>query len=284
MISKSLGVERTSMTSIYDRKAETYVEDPRLISWILADPCNPLNCIAGAINGGRVLDIGCGTGILGRLLAGKTAVQIDGVDPAVAEDSSGVQCYRRFFKGRVEQLIEEQGIDQYDWFVMADVIEHFAYPDEMLAHIVSRARLGARFVVSTPNVAHLSIRLGLLDGRFDYVSSGILESTHLRFFTLKNFLLLLEASGLFAEKILLLNRVPPPLELAPSGLVKTALALAAIGNDELALAYQFLAFAEKGGGGQTRLEHVGERLVSKCYSDLARLAITRAKQFFTRWN
>lgn len=67
---------------------------------------------------------------------------------------------------------------------MADVIEHFAYPDEVLAALVARAKPGARFLLSTPNVAHLSVRLNLLQGRFDYVDSGILESTHLRFFTL----------------------------------------------------------------------------------------------------
>lgn len=273
----------TAITSIFRRLPGSYEESPCLREWILADQSNPLNQISQIIDRGEVLDIGCGTGILGRLLAGKPNVYVDGIDPAVSPDTAGVQGYRQFFSQGVEQLFDGKGIERYDWFVMADVIEHFVYPDEVLASLVTRAKPGARFLLSTPNVSHLSVRLGLLRGCFDYGETGILESTHLRFFTLSTLQKVLGASGLSVERILLLNRVPSTNELLDFGWFRTLLALAMVGRDDKLYAYQFLAVARVGGGaGLGRIDHVGPRSLRGCYAEMLRLLMSKFKRWVRR--
>lgn len=231
------------MLSIFRRRNETYIENEQLISWILADDSNPLCQIARFVTDGLVLDVGCGSGILGRLLIRNAGLVIDGVDPGVPPDHPGIRGYRNFYSFGIEDLINGPGISDYDWIILADVIEHFAYPDELLAMLARHAKPGAHFVISTPNVAHLSVRLGMVNGRFDYVSSGILESTHLRFFTLKTLESVLDAAGMSAERVVLLNRLPSLNQIAENGWLRGLISLFFIGNDRLALTYQFLVVA-----------------------------------------
>jgi hypothetical protein len=179
----------------------------------------------------------------------------------------------------VEQLIEKEGIDQYDWIVMADVVEHFSYPDEILATLVAHARPGACFLLSTPNVAHLSIRLGLMSGHFDYVESGILESTHLRFFTLSTLMRVLQVAGLATERVLLLNRPPAIGELLAFGWVRALILPFLARKDELAATYQFLVVARKAMLREApAIEHVGPRDWGSCYRGLARECLSRLKR------
>jgi 2-polyprenyl-3-methyl-5-hydroxy-6-metoxy-1,4-benzoquinol methylase len=67
--------------------------------------------------------------------------------------------------------------------VLADVLEHLPDPVRVLRSVHSLLNPGARIVVSVPNVAHVSVRAQLLFGRFRYSARGILDRTHLRFFT-----------------------------------------------------------------------------------------------------
>ena len=83
-----------------------------------------------------------------------------------------------------EFLSSNHGAINYDFVVMADVIEHLARPDKVLAEFRRRIAPSTKVCVSTPNVAFVSVRIALLNGVFDDVDSGILERTHLRFFTL----------------------------------------------------------------------------------------------------
>lgn len=268
-----------TITSIFRRLPSSYEENPSLSEWILADQSNPLNQISRIIDQGEVLDIGCGSGILGRLLADKPNVYVDGIDPAVSPDTTGVQTYRQFFSHSVEKLFDGHGIERYDWFVMADVIEHFAYPDEILAALATRAKPGARFLLSTPNVAYLSVRLNLLRGRFDYVESGILESTHLRFFTLPTLQKVLRSSGLDVERVLLLNRVPSANELIDFGWFRALLALAVAGRDEELYTYQFLAVARVGSGTEPpSIEQIGSKSSGGCYVEVLKLLMSRFKR------
>ena len=273
-----------AIRSIFRRLESSYEEHPSLRDWILADQSNPLNQISRIIDAGEVLDIGCGSGILGRLLAGKPGVVVDGIDPAMSPDAPGLQGYRQFFSHRIEDLFDGRGIERYDWFVMADVIEHFSYPDEVLAELVTRAKPGARFLLSTPNVAHLSVRLNLLRGRFDYVDSGILESTHLRFFTLTTLQKVLRSAGLHVERVLLLNRVPSSNELIEFGWLRSLLALVAAGKDEALYTYQFLAVARVGAGTESfSTEQIGERSSRGRYGEILRMLLSNFKRRIRRW-
>ena len=105
--------------------------------------------------------------------------------------------------------------------VYGDVIEHLSDPLAVMRRLNRLLAPGAVVIVSVPNVAHLWVRLSLLLGRFEYAERGILDGTHLRFFTRRTFLELLGASAWLARppggvQALLRLRRPAQREVAGS--------------------------------------------------------------------
>jgi 2-polyprenyl-3-methyl-5-hydroxy-6-metoxy-1,4-benzoquinol methylase len=139
------------------------------------------------------LDVGCSAGVLARELVAQGAV-VDGIemDPVAAAEAATV-C-RRVLVGDVESL-ELPNEGRYDVILMADLIEHLKDPVKVMARL--RPLLGADGVVllTTPNVANWSIRLGLLAGRWDYSDRGLLDRTHLRFFTRRTLIAAVREAG-----------------------------------------------------------------------------------------
>ena len=76
------------------------------------------------------------------------------------------------------------------------MLEHLTAPDKILKHLVDLQEPGTRLFISVPNVANIWVRVNLLFGKFDYTENGILDRTHLRFFTKITFLELIRSSGL----------------------------------------------------------------------------------------
>jgi SAM-dependent methyltransferase len=100
---------------------------------------------------------------------------------------------------------------EFDVVVCADILEHLPSPEELLAAIHKWLKPGGVLLVSLPNVANITVRLSLLLGRFSYAERGILDRTHLRFFTKRTARALLEDAGFRV------NRIVPsamPAELA----------------------------------------------------------------------
>jgi glycosyltransferase involved in cell wall biosynthesis len=133
-----------------------------------------------AIGPSSVLDLGCSGGDLALRLR-KLGHQVTGVD---AEKLAGVEDnVDEFVQADLNDPLPDVLAGPFDVIVAADVLEHVARPERLLADI--RTRLGAegRVVVSIPNFAHWYPRLRVLSGRFDYDRRGILDAGHLRFFT-----------------------------------------------------------------------------------------------------
>jgi 2-polyprenyl-3-methyl-5-hydroxy-6-metoxy-1,4-benzoquinol methylase len=132
----------------------------------------------------RVLDVGCATGFLARALA-ERGCTVSGLefDAEAAEEAR--PHLEKLVIGDVETLdLAEAFADaRFDVVVFGDVLEHLRDPLAALrnAHRVLADR--GSIVASIPNVAHGSVRLALMAGRFDYQPLGLLDSTHIRFFT-----------------------------------------------------------------------------------------------------
>jgi hypothetical protein len=94
--------------------------------------------------------------------------------------------------------------------VYGDVLEHLKDPLRVFIDLNKYLAPEGHVVVSVPNVAHLAIRLMLLFGYFEYMNRGILDRTHLRFFTLRSFRRFLSQGGVRVEELI---AVPPPLSL-----------------------------------------------------------------------
>jgi SAM-dependent methyltransferase len=92
-------------------------------------------------------------------------------------------------------LPEEVGAG-YDVVLLADVIEHVSDPSALLSEAVERLAPGGSLLVSIPNFGHWYPRLKVVAGVFDYEERGILDRTHLRFFTRRSFLRLVSRVGL----------------------------------------------------------------------------------------
>jgi 2-polyprenyl-3-methyl-5-hydroxy-6-metoxy-1,4-benzoquinol methylase len=134
--------------------------------------------------GARVLELGPATGYMSRAMVerGCSVVGVE-LDPAMADQASEV-C-ERVIVGDLDELDLERelGEDRFDAIVAADVLEHLKDPLTTLHRLRPYLKEDGAFVISVPNVAHGSVRLALLEGHFDYREIGLLDATHLRFFT-----------------------------------------------------------------------------------------------------
>ena len=101
----------------------------------------------------------------------------------------------------------------FDVVVCADVLEHLPRPEELLEQIRGWLAPGGTLLVSLPNVANVTVRAGLLLGRFPYAEKGILDRTHLRFYTRRSARELLERAGFRIRSV---DATAMPYELAIS--------------------------------------------------------------------
>lgn len=228
----------------FERPVATFDFDPRVVAWILADYANPLNRIAHTIStGSTVLDVGAGNGILPRLLDGLgKKVTIDAIEPDPVARRLAKPLYRECFDRSLESFLEDQGQNKncYDFIVMADVLEHIANPEPSLKAILNLLGPGGSLLLSTPNVAFASIRLALVNGRFDYTDSGLLERTHLRFYTRATLLRLLQMCGLYVLTETHCLRDPFSMEVDLNDLRVSPGLLWQVDRDPLSRVYQFV--------------------------------------------
>lgn len=95
---------------------------------------------------------------------------------------------------------QEEFIDlQFDYIIFADVLEHLYYPKKVLKSVREFLREDGSILVSIPNIAHNAIIINLLKNEFNYNPTGLLDDTHIRFFTKKTFDELIEKSGYFTS-------------------------------------------------------------------------------------
>ncbi len=150
--------------------------------------------IAG--RGQEILDVGCGEGHFAAKIAqnGNKVVGIDILKAAQRADQMQQYISADLDDGLSDAAIE-LGDRKFDLIMLQDVIEHLRSPEQMLEDCRSRIRPHGRIAVSVPNVANLTVRFSLLFGRFEYRPRGIMDRTHLRFFTRKSARKTLESCG-----------------------------------------------------------------------------------------
>jgi len=131
----------------------------------------------------RILDVGCGAGLLGERLLRRGAVEVVGVErcAAAAEEARG--RLTRVLCGDVETMDLPFSEGRFDCIVLADVLEHLRDPLGVLKRLRAFLRDGGTVVASLPNVRFLPVLAGLLEGNWTYADEGVLDRTHLRFFT-----------------------------------------------------------------------------------------------------
>ncbi|MFG3494463.1 methyltransferase domain-containing protein [Streptomyces sp. NPDC047928] len=129
---------------------------------------------------GRVLDVGCSGGLFAERLEA-LGHQVTGIDHVEVEGVRG-RC-SRFFLADLEEGLPDGVGDGYDYVVAGDVIEHLSRPERLLAQLRDVLSPDGRVLLSVPNFGHWYARLRVALGVFDYDRRGILDETHLRFFS-----------------------------------------------------------------------------------------------------
>jgi len=147
----------------------------------------------------RVLEIGCASGFFTRYLVETKKCTVVGVE--YNPDAAAIAA--RWAPIHVLD-IEQPGAFQdcgsgFDVIVFGDVLEHLHDPQGTLECVKGLLSPSGVVLVSVPNIAHYSVRLSLLQGKFDYTENGLLDRTHLRFFTMRSALRMFQQAGYYVQ-------------------------------------------------------------------------------------
>ena len=194
----------------------------------------------------RVLDVGCGAGALGAALKAERGVEVTGLELSPEAAARAAERLDRAIEANLEQLEELPfGAGYFEAMVFGDVLEHLHDPHRLLRTLRPWLADSGAIVCSIPNVGHWSVVLPLLaSDRWTYQDAGLLDRTHVHFFTLTEAEAMLRECG-FALRSAAATRLsaPPPPQMA-----ELAALLASFGTDQRAAeqrltAYQYLLLA-----------------------------------------
>ena len=192
----------------------------------------------------KVLELGCSTGFMSRVLRERGCHVVAVEEDAAAAERARPSC-ARVIVGDVERLDlgRALGKARFDVIVAADVLEHLKDPLRLLRGLKRFLADDGWVVASLPNVAHGSVRLALLGGEFRYNPTGLLDRTHLRFFTRDSLQKLFDDAGFLIGH---LERHEMRIEDSEVSFDRAAIPPAlveAVSRDREALTYQFIVVA-----------------------------------------
>jgi 2-polyprenyl-3-methyl-5-hydroxy-6-metoxy-1,4-benzoquinol methylase len=192
----------------------------------------------------RVLEFGASAGAMTRVLASRgcevVAVEVDEVAAAHIGDAAV-----DVIVGDAADLDMEAtlGADRFDVVVFGDVLEHLVDPLPVLARAARTLVPQGSVVASIPNVAHAAVRLALLAGRFQYTPVGLLDQTHVRFFTRDSIHDLMQDAGLVIVETRRTSKGPFETEIPLDANDYAPEVLSAVLDDAEASTYQFVVRA-----------------------------------------
>jgi 2-polyprenyl-3-methyl-5-hydroxy-6-metoxy-1,4-benzoquinol methylase len=141
-----------------------------------------------------LLDVGCGAGNIGQNIKRQNAhINIDGITLSQEEASAVSAHYNQVFIHNLEnglpQLIPNE---RYDCCICSHVLEHIAYPQQLLGDIYRCLKRDGKLIIAVPNLLFYKNRMKLILGKWEYAESGLMDYTHLRWYTKHSMLDLLE--------------------------------------------------------------------------------------------
>lgn len=183
---------RSSVAAIYDDKPDSYFANAR-------------HDIVALMNTGpdaAVLELGCGAGGTGRavLTAGK-AKRYVGLELNEAAAKVAAEGLTEVLVGDVEGLDLAPLANSFDVLIISEVLEHLTDPWATLERLIGCLKPGGKIFASSPNIAQWQVVRGLILGRFTYEGSGIMDRTHLRWFTPESYRSMLDGAGIEVEQL-----------------------------------------------------------------------------------
>jgi len=195
--------------------------------------------------GARVLEFGCATGYMSEVLTKRLGCSVTGIELSPESAESARRYCDRVVVGDAETLDLARTLDgaHFDAVIFADVLEHLREARTVLNRVRPLLAEGGVVIASIPNVAHASVRLALLAGEFRYREAGLLDRTHLRFFTRESIQDLFEASGYFVTHWLRRRLSIEESEVGPPARTVPEAVRAWVAADPEATTYQFVVRA-----------------------------------------
>jgi 2-polyprenyl-3-methyl-5-hydroxy-6-metoxy-1,4-benzoquinol methylase len=153
--------------------------------------------LAGDLTGKTALDIGCGAGELGTHLKAAGAQRVVGCDiadgaVAAAQDHLDAAF---IYDVRQQNLAALCAGEQFDVVVATELIEHLFQPGQLLAEVKTVLKPDGVFIITTPNLLVWTNRIKMLLGRFEYTKTGLMDESHVHFFTYSTLHQLLQEHG-----------------------------------------------------------------------------------------
>lgn len=149
-----------------------------------------------------LLDVGCATGYFGKYIKDNKNAAVYGLE--ISDDKyeakkvlDGVYSFDLDLEKWPKEIYERS----YDYIFFGDILEHVKQPGIVLEKVLELLKPDGKVFISTPNVAHISTRLELINGNFEYESMGILDTTHLKYFTLHSLKQIVAKAGYTLEHV-----------------------------------------------------------------------------------
>lgn len=162
----------------------------------------------------RLLEIGCSSGLFSASLRRPGRI-LWGIEPNSTAAKSAAERLDRVIQSPIEDAVQELQDASMDCVIANDVLEHLVDPWATLRLLRRVLAPGGSFVASIPNIRHVGVIKSLwVDGRWDYADEGILDRTHLRFFTPATMREMFASTGYQVEVCVGINGEPLPLKFA----------------------------------------------------------------------
>jgi 2-polyprenyl-3-methyl-5-hydroxy-6-metoxy-1,4-benzoquinol methylase len=144
-----------------------------------------------------ILEVGCGEGNFSSILKQKIdKSEVWGIEISEAEAKVAAEKLDKVLVGSAESQIDQLSEDYFELVIFNDVLEHLTNPYNILQQIKSKLKPGGRIVSSIPNMRYFPNLFDLLWRKnWDYTDSGIMDKTHLRFFTVNSILKMYQGQG-----------------------------------------------------------------------------------------
>lgn len=156
----------------------------------------------------KTLDVGCATGVFSRYLKQKYNNETWGIE--MHQDSANVakENLNKVLTGSFDEVKDKLPIDYFDCVFFNDVLEHMPYPEECLSFVKKNLSNQGVVFISLPNIRYIGVmREFILKKDWKYRDSGIMDKTHLRFFTKKSMVRMVESCGYSVQSIQGINSI-----------------------------------------------------------------------------
>jgi len=154
----------------------------------------------GVVRRLKILEVGCSTGCFGKALV-DAGHEVWGIEQDIESAAVAKNILHIVHNCSIEDFLAENIAIVFDVITFGDVLEHLVDPETTLKQCVKYLSDEGFIVASIPNVAHFGIRAMLLEGRWDYSDLGLMDKTHLRFFTKVSIIDLFSDSGYLIDRM-----------------------------------------------------------------------------------